>query len=80
MMLQSFDEQALLGLTLEEAVHFLTPRGWTVVVHRYEDGIYSKDELGLKEGIPTVSLDIQDGKVYELEMYRNDEDEDVCGS
>jgi hypothetical protein len=52
----------LIGLTLEEAVHFLTPRGWLVAVHRYDEDEY--ENPAPKE--PTVSLDIQDGKVYDF--------------
>lgn len=52
----------LIGLTLEESVHFLIPRGWLVIVHRYDENDY--ENKAPKE--PTVSLDIQDGKVYDF--------------
>lgn len=52
----------LIGLTLEEAVHHLIPRGWLLVVHRYDENEY--ENLAPKD--PTISLDIQDGKVYDF--------------
>jgi hypothetical protein len=52
----------LIGLTLEEAVHHLIPRGWLLVVHRYDENEY--ENPAPKD--PTISLDIQDGKVYDF--------------
>lgn len=73
-------KEDLEGLTLEEAVRFLTPRGWKVIVHRYEDGEYTIDDIAKTYHIdikdekfnftdPTISLDIQDGKVYEFTVH-----------
>lgn len=44
--------EELVGLTLEEAVHHLIPRGWLVVVHRYDENEY--ENAAPKE--PTISL------------------------
>lgn len=82
--MQSFEKEELEGLTLEEAVQFLTPRGWRVMVHKYEDSEYPVEELektyriridrdGFHVDEPTVSLDIMDGKVYEFSVYYPDE-------
>lgn len=63
---RTFDEELdlrsyLFGLTLEEAVRFLTPRNWNVQVHRYDEDEYENDPITAR----TVSLDIQDGKIWE---------------
>jgi len=55
----------LSGLTLEEAVRYLIPYGWNVIVHRYDDDEYENDEVTKK----TVSLDIQDGKICDCLVY-----------
>lgn len=66
----------IIGLTLEEAVAYLTPRGWAVTVHRYEDDVYG-DEMAPEAGVDTVSLDIQDGKVYDAVVYVSGEPVDI---
>ena len=82
--MQEFDREALEGLTLEEAVQFLTPRQWDVIVHRYEDAEYPIDELSQTYRLKTdgsqliferstISLDIQDGKVYDFTMHIPDD-------
>jgi beta-lactam-binding protein with PASTA domain len=60
--------EELIGLTLEEAIALLVPQGWKVDVHRYEDGDYDIGQV--KES--TISLDIQDGKVYDFLVFNKD--------
>lgn len=62
-----FDE--IYGLTLEEAVRFLYPKGWHTTVHRYEEDDYALEEMNISEKKYTVSLDIQDGKVYKYVIH-----------
>lgn len=59
----------LVGLTLEEAVRVLVPMGWKIDVHAYDENVF---DIGVIK-LPTISLDIQDGKVYDFLVYNPDD-------
>lgn len=64
------DKEEILGLTLEEAIAYLVPQGWEVTIHQYEEDDISS-EMPVRRDKDTISLDIQDGKIYDFVVYVN---------